>query len=72
MHGNVSEWCSVAEGDDRPSAEILGPGADIYQPVRGGQFRAAADRTRAAARHWEHPNEFGPGFRVLQVIASPA
>jgi formylglycine-generating enzyme required for sulfatase activity len=71
MHGNMLEWClppKLRTDRDRPPAARPGPWVDEYKPVRGGNFLARPDRTRSAARAWEHPNELGPGFRVLQVV----
>jgi formylglycine-generating enzyme required for sulfatase activity len=73
MHGNVREWCLAPEKPDeldRPPAAKLGPWIDDFKPVRGGNFLAGPDRTRSATRRWEHLNDFGPGFRIVQLVAA--
>lgn len=75
-HGNVAEWC-VPGLDYDPArrwdgeagyadAGGYGPGR-AYVAIRGGSYRASADKCRSAARHPAIPDDRRPhiGFRFL-------
>ena len=58
MHGNVGEWIAdwYAPYPDGPAADPTGPASGCERVVRGGDWRSAANRCRAAYRDRLEPN----------------
>ena len=79
MHGNVSEWCQDVYDPNyyknSPPQDPPGPAAGDERVIRGGGWLwHDAWSSRSATRHYHHragSGNFG-GFRVVQVVTSPA
>ena len=68
MHGNVSEWCSLMEGDNTPGPDPNGPDNWIPCVARGGSWTTYPELMRSAYRDEAHSNGFihnTEGFRVV-------
>ncbi len=82
LYGNVSEWCedvySPSYYQASPTADPPGPpntGKDVKRVIRGGNWRASAERCRATARRGERTGDTDAcfstdycGFRCVRRV----